>query len=177
MLGVPLQKSESIQINSIAATQFYKVTESFFNGRKQIPKKHIIDSTPSLPLILIPKLHILAISKIRKLDIPRVLNNSSIPLLVLPAVVKQQRNRSRNRHRIHHDDRQLGREIQRRVAVAESQWAEDVALLPKSAIILNLHYTIAKIVCEVFLFSFISLTKQKLINKIAFIVTFFVCPP
>jgi hypothetical protein len=79
--------------------------------------------------ILIPKLHILAISKIRKLDIPRVLNNSSIPLPVLPAVIKQQRNRSRNGDRIHHDDRELRRKIQRRVTVAESQWAEDVALL------------------------------------------------
>jgi hypothetical protein len=78
--------------------------------------------------ILIPKFHILPIRKIRKLNISRMLNINSIPLLILPAIIKQKRNRSRNSDRIHHNDRQFSREIKRSVFVAESQWAEDVSL-------------------------------------------------
>jgi hypothetical protein len=78
--------------------------------------------------ILIPKLHVLSISKIRKLNIPSMLNNSSIPLLILPAIIHQKRDRSRNGDRIHHDNRELRRKVDRRVFVAESQWAEDVSL-------------------------------------------------
>jgi len=55
-------------------------------------------------------------------------SSSSIPRLILPAVIKQQHDRSGNSDRVHDDNRQFSRKIQRSVLVAERQWAEYVAL-------------------------------------------------
>jgi len=132
--------------------------------------------------ILVPKLHILTISKIRKLDIPRMLHNRSIPLLVLPAIVHQKRNRGRNRNRIHNNNRELSRKVDGRVFVAESQRAEDVSLLCRKKNQRSFIHVCLSIKIQFANAAFLKscsfeLTRQKLMSKMAFMVTFFVCPP
>jgi hypothetical protein len=137
----------------------FRPPDIFFLGRQIFETNHykhhtnlsqsicpptILSESTLFHSILIPKLHILAISEIRKFDIPRMLNNSTISLLVLPAIIHQKRNGRRNSDRIHHDNRELRRKVDGRVFVAESQWAEDVSLSQKSAVILALPQAVAR---------------------------------